>query len=156
MFENHRAQENKCDWKTSTRKTSRGHQPPVPPTKKKAQRVAHQGHPTQRTDRSRYPVPVSKSEMYGSILFGSVACAVTPQRAPTWEPPAHTRVSRNLHHPAQRPELAGGSRSSYALDCALGPSTPAAYPFEPRGAVAPIDRLYSGLLTYKFIYRRGT
>ena len=54
---------------------------PGAPTPKKAQRVAHQGHPTQRTDRSRYPVPVSKSEMYGSILFGSVACAVTRERA---------------------------------------------------------------------------
>ena len=101
------------------------------------------------------------SRRNGNLHYGG---AVTPQRAPTWEPPGpyssavwlvplrprgrppgsppvHTRVSRISYRPAQRPELAGGSRSSHALDCALEPSPPAAYPFEPRGPSPPFSRL---------------
>ena len=111
---------------------------PGAPTKKKAQRVAHQGHPTQRTDRSRYPVPVSKSEMYGSILFGSVACAVTPQRAPTWEPPGPYSSIPDLTPPCSASGTGRGVEEFLRPRLRTGAVAPSCLPFRAEGAVAPM------------------
>ena len=91
-----------------------------------------------------------------SILFGSVACAVTPQRAPTWEPPGPYSSIPDLIPPCSASGTGRGVEEFLRPRLRTGAVAPSCLPFRAEGAVAPMNRLYLRLLTYRFMYRRGT
>ena len=73
-----------------------------------------------------------------SILFGSVACAVTPQRAPTWEPPGPYSSIPDLTPPCSASGTGRGVEEFLRPRLRTGAVAPSCLPFRAEGAVAPM------------------